>query len=280
MHYPPLLALLLALALGATAQPPAANLKLASWNLHELGRTKSDVEIDLMARVLRDYDVIAVQEVVARDPAGARAVARLADALDRLGADYDYRVSDPTRSSSPALRERYAFLWRTASVALVGRPKLMRAYAKAVEREPYLAEFSWRGKRLRVATFHARPHDEQPERELALLRDLPDRYDDAPLFLAGDFNLASRHTVFAPWRERGYVLAVEGQATTLRLRPGADGPRDLFAREADNILVPAHRVHHREGGLLDVPAFLRHDLPLTRALSDHVPVYAVFADFP
>ena len=275
----PSLLLGLALSVGAIAQP-TEHLKLASWNIQDLGRTKSPEDIALMAAVLRGYDVIAVQEVVARDPAGAQAVARLAEALDRTGSDYDYRVSDPTRSSSGAMRERYAFLWRTASVALVGRPKLLSAYAKTIEREPYLATFAWGGRRFRVATFHGRPHDAHPEQEVARLRGLPDDYDDAPLFLAGDFNLVSRHTVWNPWRERGYGLAVEDQQTTLRTEAGPDDPRDIFSREADNILVPAHQVRHIEGGLLDVPAFLRNDLAAARRLSDHVPVYVVFGEFP
>lgn len=269
----------LALWLGLGAQP-TDNLKLASWNIQDLGRTKSDAEIDLMAAVLRGYDVIAVQEVVAKDPAGAQAVARLAEALDRTGSDYDYRVSDPTRSSSGGMRERYAFLWRTTSVELVGRPKLLSAFAKTIEREPYLATFAWGGKRFRVATFHGRPPDAHPEQEVALLRDLPDDYDDAPLFLAGDFNLVSRHTVWNPWRGRGYGLALENQATTLRTAAGPEGPRDIFSREADNILVPAHQVLQIEGGLLDVPAFFRNDLAAARRLSDHVPVYVVFGEFP
>ena len=274
-----ILSLLLLVATSLCAQPPT-HLKLASWNVQDLGRTKSDDEIALMAQILRDYDVIALQEVVAGDPAGAQAVARLAEALDRTGNDYDYRVSDPTRSSSGAVSERYAFVWRAASVALVGRPKLIRAYAKTVEREPYLAEFAWGGRHFRVATFHGRPHDAQPEREVSLMRDLPDDFDDLPLFLAGDFNLVSRHTVFGPWRRRGYGLALENQPTTLRTRAGPAGPRDIFSREADNILVPAHRVSHLEGGLLDVPAYLRNDLAAARRLSDHVPVYVVFGEFP
>lgn len=269
----------LTLCFALAAQPPA-NLKLASWNLRELGGSKSDAEIALMAEVLRGYDVIAVQEVVAEDPAGAKAVARLAAALDRTGADYDYRVSHPTRGRSPFVRERYAFLWRTASVELVGRPKLLSAFAKTIAREPYVAMFSWGGKPFRVATFHARPHDAAPEGELALLRGLPDDLGDAPLFVAGDFNLVSRHTAFNPWRERGYRLALEDQPTTLRLRPGPDGPRDIFSREADNILVPAHQVQQLESGLLDIPAYLRNDLDAARAISDHVPVYAIFDDFP
>ncbi len=263
--------------LSAFASAQAPNVKLVSWNIRDLGQSKDSAEIATMAQVLRGYDVIAIQEVVA-GKGGAQAVARLAEALDRTGDDYDYRVSNPTRSKSNYTKERYAFLWRTSNISLSGRPKLLSAYAKRVEREPYLARFEWEGKTFRVAQLHARPQDKQPEQEVAALRELPDKYADEPLLLAGDFNLVSRHTVFNPWLARGYTLAVANQKTTLR-RKHQNGTDD-YSRECDNILVPAHQVQHLEGGVLDVLAYLRGDLDAANRLSDHVPVYTVFDNFP
>ena len=256
----------------AFAQNP--NLKIVTWNIRDMGRTKSTEEIDQMAQILRGYDVIAVQEVVAKDPAGARAIAKLTDALDRTGADYDYRVSDPTRSSSPHIRERYAYIWRTSTVKLVTRPTLLSAFAKTVEREPYLIEFSWRGKPFRVVNFHARPHDQQPEQELAKFRSLLRDYADQPLFFLGDLNVVSHHTVFAPWVKRGYQLAMTGEPTTIRRKSPEDGT-SWYAHEGDNIVYPGQRVELLERGLLDVVAYLGHDLDAVYALSDHAPVYVV-----
>ncbi len=268
---------LLLLSLSVAAQ--GDHVKLLSWNIRDLGGSKSDEEITLMAQILRDYDVIAIQEVVAKDPAGARAVARLVGTLDRMGADFDYRVSDPTQSSSSAISERYAFIWRTSKIKLIGRPKLMAAFAKTIEREPYLAEFEWQGKRFRVANFHARPHDQQPEREIAQLKTMMDTYGDEPLFVLGDFNVVSHHTVFNPWRKRNFQLALTGQRTTLK-RKAPEGGDEYYAKESDNILVPAHQVQVLERGICDVVAFLRYDLERAGQVSDHAPVYIVFDDFP
>ncbi len=42
-----------------------------------------------MAAILKNYDVVAIQEVVA-GPGGAAAIARLHDALNRTGSKWDY----------------------------------------------------------------------------------------------------------------------------------------------------------------------------------------------
>lgn len=261
------------LVLGA--QNP--NLKIITWNIQDFGRTKTDAEIQEMALILRGYDVIAIQEVVAKDPAGAQAVARLAEALDLTGADYDFRVSDPTSSPTPQASERYAFLWRTSTVALKGRPTLLRTLDKAIDREPYLAKFEWEGKQFRVLTVHMRPHDKKPEQEIAAMRGLMDEYKDLPLFVAGDFNVTGRHTVFNPWKRRGFRLAAVDHQTTLRRKIGEDG--SAYAHDIDNILVPAHQVNLREGGSLDLYLYFKCDLERTRALSDHVPVYVIIEEF-
>jgi hypothetical protein len=44
---------------------------------------------------VRDYDIIAIQEVVA-GYGGAQAVAKLADELNRKGSKWNYIISDPT----------------------------------------------------------------------------------------------------------------------------------------------------------------------------------------
>jgi len=46
--------------------------------LDGFGKTKSDAEMEFIANTVKLFDVILIQEVVALDPAGAQAVARLA----------------------------------------------------------------------------------------------------------------------------------------------------------------------------------------------------------
>lgn len=73
--------------------------KLLSWNLENFGKSKSNFEISFIANTVKDFDIIAIQEVVA-GYGGAQAVAKLCDELNRKGSKWDYTISDPTSSSA------------------------------------------------------------------------------------------------------------------------------------------------------------------------------------
>ncbi|MFT6841820.1 MAG: deoxyribonuclease-1-like protein, partial [Psychroserpens sp.] len=49
-------------------------ISLISWNIRDFGKTKSSDELDRMAEIVRDADIVAIQEVVA-GYGGAQAVA-------------------------------------------------------------------------------------------------------------------------------------------------------------------------------------------------------------
>jgi endonuclease/exonuclease/phosphatase family metal-dependent hydrolase len=62
-----------------------AQTKILTWNIENLGKSKSQSEINYIANTLKDYDIVALQEVVAGH-GGAQSVAKLADQLNRKGA--------------------------------------------------------------------------------------------------------------------------------------------------------------------------------------------------
>jgi hypothetical protein len=104
-----------------------AQITVCSWNLENFGKSKSNSTIIFIANAIKDFDVVAIQEVVAGD-GGAQAVARLNDELNRKGFKWNYVISDPTKSSSHAASERYAFLWKTSRVSLTGKAWLEKKY--------------------------------------------------------------------------------------------------------------------------------------------------------
>src|SRR5882672_4396646 len=101
----PLLCTLLLLLFSSFIKEADENIKICSWNLMDFGKSKSDSEIQLIANTLKNYDIVLIQEVVAKDPGGAQAVARLSESLNRKGAKWDYRISDPTSGENSFKRE-------------------------------------------------------------------------------------------------------------------------------------------------------------------------------
>ena len=254
---------------GAEGEVEGPHVRVVSWNLYNFGRTKDDQEIEVAAQTLRDFDLVAVQEVVTSPP-GAQAIGKLDAALDRTGFAWDYRISDPTTGDGT---ERYAFLWKPSRVRLVGQAWLESSLADPIDREPYLARFEHRatGQRVLVASLHAVPTSKDPAREIALLDRLHRRYDADHLLLLGDFNLDEDDPAFDDLRRVGYRAVLDDQPTSLR-RSRDPGPNGHLANEYDNLFLESGPLRAARGGVLDfTPRF--SSLKEARSLSDHLPVF-------
>lgn len=246
-----------------------SQVKLCSWNLSNFGKSKSDETIAFIANTVKQYDVVAIQEVVA-GYGGAQAVARLADELNRKGVQWDYAISDPTSGSSHK-KERYAFIWKTATV----RKKeiwLEKKYHLAIDREPYFGSFDYKGKEFTVVNFHAITRKKQPETEIKHFKKLPSQYPENNLIFVGDFNCPQSHTVFNPLKTMGYRSVFKNQKTSLKLKCKK---QECLASEFDNIFYNSQKVK-----LLTKNTHLFYKnfetMPLARKISDHIPVCFTF----
>jgi deoxyribonuclease-1-like protein len=245
--------------------------KLLSWNLQNFGKSKSDQEIAFIANTVKEYDIIAIQEVVAGN-GGAQAVARLAEALNQKGAKWDYRISEPTSSNTHGT-ERYAFIWKTNKLKLKGKPWLEQKYHAEIEREPYFATFEIKGKSITVAAFHAIPKSKHPETEIKYLKLLPQEYPTLNLLFAGDFNCSQSHSVFSPLKKMGFSPILENQKTSLKTKPkGAE----YLASEYDNIFYKMSPINFLKS---DVILFYKNFMTLkeARKISDHLPIWFEFS---
>jgi endonuclease/exonuclease/phosphatase family metal-dependent hydrolase len=244
-----------------------AQTKLLSWNLKDFGASKSEETITFIAQTLRDYDIVALQEIVAGE-GGARAVARLAAELNTKGSKWDYTISEPTRSSSYKT-ERYAFLWKTSKVQKKGDAWLETHYQMEIDREPYLCTFQYGNKQFTIVNFHAITKKMQPETEIKYFKFFPELYPGHNLVFAGDFNCPQLHSVFNPLKKMGYAAVFVNQRTSLRQRCLTDG---CLASEYDNIFYrPLELKAINSGVLLFFEAF--GNLKLARKVSDHVPIW-------
>lgn len=244
-----------------------SQLKIISWNVENLGKSKSDSTITYIANTLKDYDVVALQEVVA-GYGGTQAVAKLAEELNRKGSKWDYAVSEPTTGSSYKT-ERYAFLWKTSKVKKIGKAWLEKKYSLEIDREPFYCTFNYNEKAVTLVNFHAITKSKQPETEIKYFKFLPLEYPLLNLLFIGDFNCPQSHTVFNPLKKMGYASAFKNQKTTLKKECKK---KECLASEFDNIWYNTNKIKISKKEAIHFYEDFE-SLKKAREVSDHIPIW-------
>lgn len=246
-------------------------LKILTWNIQDLGRSKNVNEITAIAKIIKEHDIIAIQEVVAKDPAEAQAVAKIVDELNRLGSKWDYSISNPTKSPSSYISERYAYIWKTSKLKLVSKAILDESLENSIEREPYLAKFEI--KKTKTAFYfiniHARVHGRNPEMEIANFKEYPQRLKTDNIIILGDFNLNEKHNVWNPLYKMGFKSAIKNTATTLKQKC-KNG--NYMNHAIDNIYYNTHKMNAVNWGVIDFVSDC-NNLLKARMISDHLPLF-------
>lgn len=243
-----------------------SQVKLLSWNVENLGKSKSEANIAFIANTIKDYDVVALQEVVAGE-GGAQAVAKLADELNRKGSKWDYIISDPT-SSSAYKTERYAFLWKTSKLKKIGEAWLEKKFNLEIDREPYYCTFQYNNKQFTIANFHAITKSKQPETEIKYFKLLPNQYPNLNLLFVGDFNCPQSHTVFNPLKKMGYNCVFTNQKTSLKKECIENV---CLASEFDNIWYNSNKISVSNSKVIHFYNTFS-SLKEAREISDHIPI--------
>ena len=248
-----------------------SQVKILSWNIENIGKSKTDAELNFIANTIYNYDIIAIQEVVA-GYGGAQAIAKLAAILNEKGQKWDYSISNPTSGTSYK-RERYAYIWKTSKAKLKGNAWLEKKFHLQIDREPYLATFEIDKKTITLVNFHAITKSKQPETEIKYFKFFPEEYPNLKLIFIGDFNCPESHTVFNPLKKMGYAPIFEKQKTTLKQKCQDD---NCLASEFDNIFYKKNTVQYINSGVI---SFHKKFISLNEArkISDHIPIWFEFS---
>jgi endonuclease/exonuclease/phosphatase family metal-dependent hydrolase len=280
----------------AAAKIPRArrdNLRLATWNIRELGRSpRLDASIAILARVIASFDLVSIVEL--RDDLTDlhRIVALLGRRWSFVCSDY---LLDPKGN-----RERFAFLYRIDRVRFTGIASNAESRRKLDDRMvlieqvpwwrlPFLASFEANGFAFLMIVTHVRWGESVPAREaeVAALGDwLAERrreiaFGGEHVFLLGDFNLSSKRSgVWEALRAKGLV-----EAPSLLGDPGSNLSANrrydrivCSAEDAAKFTTRAGTVDVYDGSF--VPILPRTGLSwaqLTHQVSDHLPLWAEVA---
>jgi len=128
---------------SAVPSPRKDTIRIATFHVHALGETKASKPhvMDLLARIVRRFDVVALQGIRARSQ---DVIPQLVDLVNLTGTSYDYVLSQ--RLGPSTALEQYAFVYDRAAVE-VDRDQLYTVDDPddLLLREPYVAFFRTRG---------------------------------------------------------------------------------------------------------------------------------------
>lgn len=170
--------------------PPADDtITIAAFNIQILGvskREKTDV-MDILSRIVREFDVVLVQEIRDASETTAPIFLDIINALD--GPEYAFIRSE--RLGRSTSKEAYAYFYNTQTVSyLDGTAHVWNDEGDIFEREPYIAGFTAGEFDFTLVGIHAKPDDAVKEiGSLTLVFDtIKAGQEDQDIIALGDFN--------------------------------------------------------------------------------------------
>ena len=250
----------------------APTLRIATFNLHLFGRHKADnpFVIETLAKILRKFDVIAVQEICTKQQ---DLLPLLVDRINQSDRRYDYMIGP--RVGRTDNKEQFAFIFDTTRVE-TDRQQLYSVDdpEDLLHREPLVGWFRSTAISSELAfTFtlvNVHLDAELSDQEIRVLPELVrsihrDGRKEDDVILVGDFGASDTRLHFL--RSAGMIFALEGIPTT------SAGNAML-----DNIVMPVKATDEFNGrsGVFDFLRQFNLSIEQAHQVSDHLPVWAEF----
>jgi endonuclease/exonuclease/phosphatase family metal-dependent hydrolase len=163
------------------------SLRLLSWNIQNFGQEKTTTQIEQIASVICDYDLIAIQQIDAKGQSGEKAVNQLLKALNQKGEQWEFALSKPTKTIKRN-QERYGFLWKINKIQIVNKAHLIKPLERKVKQEPFLMTINWKGNLIDVVNYHAKNYKKHPEKEIPKVLHTLAQLNN-PYLLMGSFSM-------------------------------------------------------------------------------------------
>lgn len=257
--------------------PPAAGgdtVTVASFNIQVFGTSKAkDARVmDILAKTVRRFDVVAIQEVRSKDES---VVPEFVERINEDGAHYRHVIGP--RLGRTTSKEQYVFIYNAATLELIeGSVRTAPNPGDRLHRPPFIARFRVRGPPVNEAfTFtlintHTDP--DETKTEIPALVEVYNevRQSDATeddVILLGDLN-ADEKKLRKYGVPRSIHCAIESLKTNTR-----------ESESYDNLLFDLRATGEFTGqfGVLNLKSEYNQSLKDALRVSDHMPVWAVFS---
>ena len=201
---------------------PVANIRIASFNLQAFSETKLEkpLVVEVIARILRQYDVVAVQEIRSRSQ---DTLPKLVEAINAGGAHYDFVIGP--RLGRTASKEQCAFIFDRATIEVDrNQTYTVEDPDDVLNRDPLVAWFRVRGPpkneafTFTLVNIHIDPDDVR--REVNALDDVfravrNDGREEDDVILLGDLNTDDQH-LGQIGQSSAITAVISGVPTTVR----------------------------------------------------------------
>ena len=253
---------------------PGETVRVASFNIQVFGVSKMGKPevVDVLAKVVRRFDVVAIQEVRSADQT---VLPRFVDAINATGRRYAH-VMGP-RLGRTSSKEQYAYVYDTERVELVpGSVYTVPDPQDLLHREPLVARFQVRaapgeeGFSCTLVNIHTDPDETDQELDalddvyLTVRNNAPDEDD---VILLGDLNV-DENKLGELGQLPGITHVVYGVPTNT-----------IGKSTYDNLVFDRQSTTEFTGrwGVLDLMGDYGLSLEEAKRVSDHLPVWAEFA---
>jgi endonuclease/exonuclease/phosphatase family metal-dependent hydrolase len=259
---------------ASVPKPPAADtIKICSFNIQVFGtsKLKKPQAMDVLTKVVRRFDVVAIQEVRSTDDT---VVPKFVEMVNADGSKYDFVIGP--RLGRTNSKEQYAVLFNTARIEVDrGSIYTVDDPQDLLHREPLVARFRVRGVPPEKAfTFNLVDIHTDPDETVQELDALADVFvgvqrngsGEDDVILLGDLNVDERH-LGRLGQVPGIAHAVTGVTTNTR--------RDKMY---DNIVFDGRATKEFTGewGVVDLQKGFQLTQQAALEVSDHCPVWAAF----
>ncbi len=260
------------------ALPPAVQtdrpIRIATFNIQVFGTSKlaKPEVMEVLARVVRRFDVVAVQEIRSTDQT---VVPQFVQHINSQGAQYSFVIGP--RLGRTSSKEQYAFLYDTTRIAVdPNTVYTVNDPADYLHREPLVARFQVRAAgssvpfSFKLVNIHTDP--DETDMELDALDDVflavqQDGSGEDDVVLLGDLNVDEYH-LGQLGKLPGIAWVVTGTTTNTRRNAAYD-----------NIIFHSGATSEYTGlwGVTDLATEYGLTLEQALAVSDHLPVWAEFS---
>ena len=258
---------------AATAQKPADAIRIATYNIQVFGASKlaKSWVVDILAKIVRHFDVVAIQEVRAQDDT---ILPRFVAAINADGSRYDFVIGP--RWDAPSVPSNMpSCTTRIGSRSIARRSATMSDPTDLLHREPLVARFRTRINSAAapfsfwLVNIHTDPDEVKSEvNVLAGVFQVMQtaRPDEDDVILLGDLN-ASEQQLDQLGQVPGIAWVVTGTTTNTRRN-----------KMYDNILFSRFATTEYTGrwGVVDIQSVFGLTQDQALEISDHFPVWAEF----